>query len=76
MSKTWVWDHFVTDNLFFRKNNYHKNAWCIACLNHHKELLRQSDVLSTAIGGTGSNRTDAEREAQGEPLLLIKTFVR
>jgi hypothetical protein len=71
MSKNWVWEHFFTDNLFFRNDNYHKNAWCIACLNHHKELLRQSDVVSAAIGGTNSNRTDAEREAQGGYYLLI-----
>jgi hypothetical protein len=62
--KHWSWGYFFTDGHFFRNNNSYKNAWCIMCLNHHKEQLRQSDVLSAAISGTSSDRTDAEREAQ------------
>ena len=64
-SKHWSWGQFFTDGLFFRNNNFYKNAWCSACLNHHKEQLRQSDVVSTALSGTSSERTEAEREAQG-----------
>jgi hypothetical protein len=68
--KHWSWGFFLTDNLFFRNNNSYKNAWCIACLNHHKELLQQSDIVNAAISGTGVDRTDAERETQG--ILLIR----
>jgi hypothetical protein len=64
-SKHWAWKHFFSDNILFRNNNSYKNAWCIACFNHHKELLRQSDILSAANSGTIINRTDAERETQG-----------
>jgi hypothetical protein len=64
-TKHWSWSHFFTDGLFFRNNNSFKNAWCIACLNHHKGLLRESDVVNAAISGTDSGRSDAEREAQG-----------
>jgi len=35
----WSWGYFFTNNLFFCNNSYYKNAWCIACLNHHKEIL-------------------------------------
>ena len=66
MSKHWAWGYFFTDGLLFRSNNSYKNAWCIACFNHHKELLRQSDVLGAAISGTSGDRRDADREAQGE----------
>ena len=38
---------------------------CLACLNHHKDMLWQSDIISTALNGMGGGRTDAEREAQG-----------
>lgn len=27
---------------FFQNNNSYKNAWCLACLNHHKDLLREN----------------------------------
>jgi hypothetical protein len=65
MSKHWSWAHFITDNQLFRNNNSYKNAWCLACLNHHEGLLRESDIVSTAINGMGGGRTDAERQAQG-----------
>ena len=29
------------------------------------DLLRQSDIISTALNDMGGGRTDAEREAQG-----------
>lgn len=58
-SKHWSWGYFFTDGFFFRNNNSYKNAWCIACLNHHKELLLQSDVINAAISGT-SSELDAE----------------
>ena len=64
-SKHWSWGYFFTDGHFFRNNNSFKNAWCIACLNHQKEQLRNSDILGAAISGIGGSRTDAEREAQG-----------
>ena len=57
---------FFTDGLLFHSKNSYKNVWCIACLNHHKELLRQSDVLGAAMSGTSGDRRDADREAQGE----------
>lgn len=69
-TKHWSWGYFFTDNLFFRTNNSYKNAWCIACLNNQKELLQQSDILSAAVNGTSSDRTDVEREAQGNYYLL------
>ena len=61
VTKHWSWGHFTTDNQFFQNNNFYKNAWCIACVKHHKELLRQADIASAAVAG----RTDADREAQG-----------
>jgi len=71
MSKLhWSWAHFFTDGALFRSNNTFKNAWCIACLDHHKELLRKSDVLGTAMSGTSSDCTDADREAQGKSSLI------
>ena len=70
-AKHWSWGYFFTDGLFFRNNNSFKNAWCIACLNHEKELLRQADIISAAVGGTYEpNRTYAEREAEGIVLFL------
>jgi hypothetical protein len=63
--KHWSWAYFITDGQLFRNNNSYKNAWCITCLNHHKEQLRQADVVSAAISGSSSGRTDAERETQG-----------
>ena len=62
MSKTssWSWDYFITDGNFFRNNHSYKNAWCVACLNLHKDLLRESDVLSVAVDGMGGGRTEAE----------------
>ena len=67
MSKHWSWEHFTTDGQLFRNNNFYKNAWCVACLNHHKDMLRDSDasVVSTAINGMGGGRTELEREVQG-----------
>jgi hypothetical protein len=65
MSKHWSWEYFFSDGALFRTNNTFKNAWCIACLDHHKERLRQSDVIGTAMSGTSGGRTDADREAQG-----------
>ena len=64
-AKHWSWGYFFTDGHFFRNNNSFKNAWCIACLNHHKELLRQSDILGMALTGISNDHTDAERETQG-----------
>ena len=63
--KHWSWGYFFTDGHFFRNNNSFKNAWCIACLNHHKERLRNSDIIGAAESGTGGGRTEAEREGQG-----------
>ena len=65
MSKHWFWGHFITDGQLFQNNNSFKNAWYLACLNHHKDLLRQSDIISTALNGIGGGRTDAEQETQG-----------
>jgi hypothetical protein len=65
MSKHWSWGHFITDGQFFRNNNLYKNAWCLACLNHHKDMLWESNIVSTALNGMGGGRTDAEQEAQG-----------
>jgi hypothetical protein len=64
-SKHWSWAYFITDGLFFHNNNSYKNAWCIACLNHHKEQLQQADIIGTALSGSSNGRTDAEREALG-----------
>jgi hypothetical protein len=36
----------------------------------HKDLLWQSDIISTAIDGTHGSRTDAEREMQGIYFIL------
>jgi hypothetical protein len=65
MSKNWSWNHFFSDGQFYQNNNSYKNAWCLACLNYQLGLLRESDVVSTALYGMGSGRTDLEREAQG-----------
>ena len=51
MSKHWSWGYFITDNQLFRNNNSYKNAWCLACLNHHKDQLQESDIISTAVSG-------------------------
>jgi hypothetical protein len=64
-SKHWSWAYFFTDGLLFRNNNSYKNAWCIACLNHHKDQLREADIIGAAISGTSGDRTDGQREAQG-----------
>jgi hypothetical protein len=64
MSKHWSWGHFITDGQFFQNNNSHKNVWCLACLNHHKGLLLESDIISTSLDSVGGH-TDAEQEAQG-----------
>jgi hypothetical protein len=37
----------------------------MACLEHRKNQLRESDILRTALDGMGVNRTDDERKAQG-----------
>ena len=63
-TKHWSWAHFTTDHLYLRNNSYYKNAWCTACL-HHKEQLRQADIVNTAISGTNSGQTDEDLEAQG-----------
>ena len=47
-----------------------KNAWCITCLNYHKEQLWQSDVISAAISSTSGECTDADQEAQGSYLII------
>ena len=65
MSKHWSWGYFITDGQFFRNNNSYKNAWCLACLNHHKDLLQESDIVDMVLNGMGGGRTDAEWEAQG-----------
>jgi hypothetical protein len=65
-NKHWAWGYFITNNQLFRNNNSYKNAWCIACLNHRKEQLRQSDVLTTAVSGISSGHTDADWEKQGK----------
>ncbi|KAM6500083.1 hypothetical protein JOM56_003097 [Amanita muscaria] len=64
-TKHWSWAYFITDNQFFRKNNSFKNAWCTACLNHHKDQLRQLDIVNAAVSGISSGRTDTNWEAQG-----------
>lgn len=64
--KHWAWDYFFTDPLKFKANNYHKNAWCLGCLNYHRNLLRESDILAVTFTGVDRQiRTDAEREIQG-----------
>ena len=75
MSKTWSWSYFTSasDGNFFR-NSYHKNAWCLACLNYHKEMLREPDIVSTVVDGMGSGRTDAEREAQSSTVTATIFF--
>jgi len=65
MLKHWAWNYFLTDGLLFRSNNFYKNAWCIRCLNHHKNLLWQFDVVGTATSGTSGDRIEADWEAQG-----------
>jgi len=69
MSKHWAWGYFFTNGLLFRSNNSYKNAWCIACLNHHKELLWQSDVLGAAIRGTSGGIQNLEKEMEAYELL-------
>jgi hypothetical protein len=67
-SKHWTWSYFTTDGKFFRDNHSHKNAWCTACLDHHRGLLLQADVHNAASDDMDgpSNRTDAERDVEGE----------
>ena len=76
MSRTWSWNHFISDGNLFRNNNYYKNAWCLACLNYHKEMLRESDIVSTAVDGMGGGRTDAEREAQGSTVTATFFYIQ
>jgi hypothetical protein len=64
MSKHWSWGHFITHGQFFRNNNSYKDAWCLACLNHYKDMLWESDIVSMALNGMGGGHTDAEQEAQ------------
>ena len=47
----------------------------LACLNHHKEMLRESDIVSTAVDGMGGGRTDADREAQGSTVTATIFFL-
>lgn len=64
----WGWTHFYSDNQLFRSNNSYKNAWCLACLNHRQEQLRQSDIISASLTGVSNNRTDADRVIQGSDI--------
>ncbi|KAM6497447.1 hypothetical protein JOM56_007920 [Amanita muscaria] len=64
-NKHWSWGYFFTDNQLFRNNNSYKNAWCIGCLNHRKDQLRQSDIVNAAVSGISSGRADVDWEAQG-----------
>jgi hypothetical protein len=64
-AKHWSWGYFFTDGHFFHNNNSFKNAWCIACLNHQKEWLQNSDILGAAESSTGGGCMDAEQEGQG-----------
>ena len=65
-NKHWAWGYFITDNQLFRNNNLYKNAWCLTCLNQHKEQLHQLDILTTAVSGISSGRTDTDWETQGK----------
>ena len=47
----------------------------LACLNHHKEMLRESNIVSTAVDGMGGGRTDADREAQGSTVTATIFFL-
>ena len=46
----------------------------LACHNHHKEMLRESDIVSTAVDGMGGGRTDSNREAQGSTVTATIIF--
>lgn len=65
----WSWNYFYTDGELFGRNQSNKNAWCLGCLNHHTELLRQSDLANGLVTGMGGGRTDEERDKLGTLLL-------
>ena len=76
-TKHWSWGHFTSDNHFFQNNNSYKSAWCIACVNHHKEQLRLSDIANTAITGISSGHSmDADWEVQGSCRTEIFKFIK
>ena len=62
MSKHCSWAYFLSDSALFR----FRNTWCVACLDHHRELLWQSDIVTIAMSGAGGIRTDEDRETQGK----------
>jgi hypothetical protein len=70
-TRHWSWNYYMTDGALYRNNKSFKNAWCLACLNHHRDLLQQLEIVNTALTGTVDGQdgyhgcTDAEREAQG-----------
>jgi hypothetical protein len=64
-TKHWSWEHFTTDHQLFQNNNSYKNAWCIACVNNHREQLWQADVVNTAVSGANSGNTIVDWEEQG-----------
>lgn len=66
MSHHWTWEFFETDSKFYRNNHTNKNAWCMACLNYHRTLLRESDVISSSLGNTGLFHTEETLEQQGK----------
>ncbi|GLB45328.1 hypothetical protein LshimejAT787_2100880 [Lyophyllum shimeji] len=62
----WSWQYFFTDEkkpYRYRNNCSNKNAWCIACLDRHCTLTRESDVITAALD-LGQARTPEEMEAQ------------
>lgn len=70
-AKGWYWAHFFSDGTLFQGNHFNKTAWCIRCLDHTRNVLRESDVASASLTGIPALRTDIEREAQGNYSLII-----
>ncbi|KAG5649883.1 hypothetical protein H0H81_001649 [Sphagnurus paluster] len=56
----WVWDHFETDGQFFRENNSNKNAWCIACLDAHRRVIREASMPIVELDSRISPLTEEE----------------
>ena len=74
MSTHWTWEFFTTDKRFYRDNHSNKNAWCNACLERHRAMLRASDVVSASLGDTGPGQTRTEEmvEQQGKDISNFK----
>jgi hypothetical protein len=48
--KNWAWEFFHTDNQKYLQNKYHKNAWCLACIQSQVSQLRDADAQAILAG--------------------------